>query len=166
MKKQAKNQANLKTTQTKFEDAINKQIDKTIDKIVDNTFENIEKQEKQEKEILKKTEKNAEKSMESKKDEKIIFGVSYFLFFISLIFSKSDERKFYANQGLVLLIFGVVGAIFFRFVIGLIHYETSIILSMIFYVFILLFATYGLVKTLLGEKFVLIPLIGKIKLIK
>lgn len=164
MKKQAKSPASIKTTQTKIEDVINKQIDKTIDKIVDNTFEDIEKQEKQEKINLKKS-KNVEK-LETKKDEKIVFGLSYFLFFISLIFSKNEERKFYANQGLVLLIFAVLGSVFFRFVVGLIHFETSIILSIIFYVFVCLCAIYGLVKTLMGEKFVKIPFIGKIKLIK
>lgn len=152
---------NIKTAETKIDGVISRQVDKTIDKIVDKTFDKIKKEEHQE----KKKVKNAD-SAEQKKDERIVFGLSYFLFFISLIFSKSDERKFYANQGLVLLMFLVAGGVFFRFVIGLLHYETSLILSLIFYVFVVLFALYGFIKTLRREELTRLPLIGRIKLIK
>lgn len=181
MKKTKNNSTNLKIAQTKIEEVISKQVDKTIDKIVDKTFDEIKQEEtkqkrkksaKQETKVTKfeteetKQQKKFETKENKKKDERIVYGLSYFLFFISLVFSKSEERKFYANQGLVLLLFTIVGAVFFKFVIGLLHYETSIISSLIFYVFVLLFATYGLVKTLMGEKQTEIPLIGRIKLIK
>lgn len=164
MSKQKKSSASIVTVKTKIEEAINNKIDNQIDKIMDKTFKSIEEQEKEEKRKL--TKRPYGHAPKENKNEKIVFALSYFLFFISLIFSKSQERKFYANQGLMLLIFAVVGAVFFRVVVGLIHYETSIILSVIFYIFVCLCATFGFVKTLTGEKNVQIPLIGKIKLIK
>lgn len=162
----------IKVTQEKIDEVINKQIDKIIDNAVDKTLKEIDDSEKQSKkktkEISQKNQLEKNKENNNFEKNKFVFALSYFLFFVSLIFVKEDKKssRFYANQGLVLLISTLIGSFIFNFCFSFIHKELALILSLIFYVIILAYAVFGFSKTMAGEKEVILPIIGKIKLIK
>lgn len=150
----SKKAPSIKLAKEKIESIIDGQIDKIIDKSVDKTLDEIDN-----------TNEVKKNKIQSEQKDKLVFALGYFLFFLPLIFSKNKKRMFYANEGLVLLIFSCLGGIFFKFVIGLLHYETALILSIVFYVFVFLCALYGFLKTMNNEKNVIIPF-GKIKILK
>lgn len=156
MKKQVK--PSLRETQKKVEEVIEKKIDQWIDKTVDKTLDEIDNAEK-----IKKQEAD---NLQSFEKQKIVFALSYFLFFIALIFSKDSRKNFYANQGLVLFLTAILGGLLFRVGLALIHYELALIVSLVFYVLVFLFALFGFVKTIRNQQFVLLPIIGKITLLK
>lgn len=92
---------------------------------------------------------------------KTMAGLAYLIFFLPLI-SCPDSRfaRFHANQGLLLLIFGVGGS----FVLGLIPILGWILL--IFYpIVILIFGIMGLVNGFQG-KVKRLPIFGKINILK
>ncbi len=92
---------------------------------------------------------------------KVMAGLAYILFFLPLVVCpESKFGKFHANQGLVLLIAGVVGSI----VLSLIPIIGWILLPL-FGIAVTVFVILGLVNGLTGKDKSL-PLIGKIKIIK
>lgn len=92
---------------------------------------------------------------------KTIAGLAYLLFFLPLI-SCPDSRygKFHANQGLLLLIFGIGGG----FILGLIPIIGTI-LAIFYPIVVMVFGIIGLVNGFQG-KAKRLPLIGKINIIK
>lgn len=92
---------------------------------------------------------------------KTIAGLAYLIFFLPLI-SCPDSRygKFHANQGLLLLIFGLVGS-FFLGLIPIIGW----LLAIFYPIVILVFGIMGLVNGFQG-KAKRLPLFGKINIIK
>ncbi len=92
---------------------------------------------------------------------KVVSALAYIIFFLPLIVCPdSPFGKFHANQGLVLLIVGVVGGI----VLGLIPILGWII-GIFFSIAIAVLAILGLVNTLNGKAKEL-PVIGKFTIIK
>ena len=156
MKKQVK--PSLREAQKKVDEVIDKKIDQWIDKSVDKTLEEIDNAEKQQ-------QKKAD-DLHSFEKQKTVFALSYFLFFIALIFSKDSRKTFYANQGLVLFLTAILGGLLFRVGLAFLHYELALIVSLVFYVLVFLFALFGFVKTIRGQQFVALPIIGKITLLK
>ena len=105
---------------------------------------------------------------------KVVAGLSYFgiLFFLPLV-AAPDSRfgKFHANQALVLLLAGVVGAIALGIVsllLTLIWWRLvflSSVLYTVFYIAIAVVAIIGLINAFQGKAKEL-PLISKINIIK
>lgn len=92
---------------------------------------------------------------------KVMAGLAYILFFLPLVVCpESKFGRFHANQGLVLLIAGVVGSIVLT-IIPIIGW----ILLPLFGIAVTVFVILGLINGLTGKDKAL-PLIGKIKIIK
>ena len=92
---------------------------------------------------------------------KVMAGLAYFIFFIPLIAAQgSDFGKFHANQGLILLIVGVVGNI----VLGFIPIIGWLLLP-VFSLAVFIFAILGLVNALNGKATEL-PIIGGYEILK
>ncbi len=92
---------------------------------------------------------------------KAMAGLAYFLFFLPLVSCPdSPYGRYHANQGLVLLLFSVIGSI----VLGIIPIIGWIIL-LFFPIVVVVFAIMGLMNGLNGRAKPL-PLIGKIIILK
>jgi uncharacterized membrane protein len=104
---------------------------------------------------------NLEFTTEDIEKNKVMAGLSYFIFFLPLI-ACPDSRfgKFHANQGLILLIFSVAGNI----ILSIIPIIGWIILPL-FEILILVFGIMGLINGF-GGKAKSIPLIGNFTIIK
>ncbi len=91
-----------------------------------------------------------------------INALAYLLFFLPLVVEpKTEEGRFHANQGLVLLIFGIIVSILG----GLIPFIGWLIILPVGSIAVIVFAIMGIINALNGETKEL-PLIGKIRLIK
>ncbi len=91
-----------------------------------------------------------------------INALAYLLFFLPLVIEpKTEEGRFHANQGLVLLIFGIIVSILG----GLIPFIGWLIILPVGSIAVIVFAIMGIISALNGETKEL-PLIGKIRLIK
>lgn len=144
-----------KNLSKEVEKRIDKAIDKTIDIIVDKRLDEIDKSIK-----VKPEEK-------PNKDYKLIFATSYFLFFISLFFAKEhQDKKFYANQGLMVLIEAAISALIWVLIDTLFGFTAGLIVGCVLFGFIVLLALTGCIKTLMGKDKYVLPLIGRITLIK
>lgn len=118
-------------------------------------------------------EKNDDDLKINKDDEstrKIIFALCYIfgiLFFLPLILYKDAEARRHANEGLVLLLFAVVGNLIFGClsVIGGVVGTVFAVLSAVYSVLLLLLGIIGIVFVATDRQDDL-PLLGKIKIIK
>ena len=100
-------------------------------------------------------------SPEDIEKNKTMAGLAYLLFFLPLIAcSESAYAKFHANQGLVLLIFGVVGNV----VLGIIPVIGWMLLP-VFSLSVLVLGILGLIGGF-GGKAKRLPLIGKFIILK
>lgn len=122
-------------------------------------------------EIVNEKENNKNKSANINSDDemtkKIIFSLCYLfgiLFFVPLLLYKDDSRAIrHANEGLVLLLFSVVGNIVLGIVSGFLWF---------FSIFIGLYSLFIFVLGIIGIVYVVtdqekeLPILGKIKLIK
>ncbi|MBR0575283.1 hypothetical protein KCG48_02905 [Proteiniclasticum sp. BAD-10] len=91
---------------------------------------------------------------------KVVAAIAYLIFFLPLIAAPDSKfGRFHANQGLVLLIVGMVG----NLVLGMIPILGWILLPL-YSLAIFVLAVLGLVNTLNGKAKKL-PIIGKINLI-
>jgi uncharacterized membrane protein len=92
---------------------------------------------------------------------KVISALAYFIFFLPLIASPdSPFGKFHANQGLILLIVGVVGSTVLT-IIPIIGW----LLLPLFSLAVFVFAVLGLINALNGQAKEL-PIIGSYKILK
>jgi uncharacterized membrane protein len=92
---------------------------------------------------------------------KTMAGLAYLLFFLPLVVCPdSPYGKYHANQGLVLLLLGVVGSM----VLGVIPI-IGWFLRPLFSIFVLVLGIMGLINGLNGKAKEL-PVIGKFKLLK
>lgn len=122
-------------------------------------------------EIVNEKENNKNTSANINSDDemtkKIIFSLCYLfgiLFFVPLLLYKDDSRAIrHANEGLVLLLFSVVGNVVLGIVSGFLWF---------FSIFIGLYSLFIFVLGIIGIVYVVtdqekeLPLLGKIKLIK
>ena len=93
---------------------------------------------------------------------KTIAGLSYLLFFLPLIVCPNSKfARFHANQGLILLIAGIVG----NLILGMIPIVGWLVLMPIFSICLLVLGVMGLINGLNG-KAVPLPLIGKFTILK
>lgn len=91
---------------------------------------------------------------------KVVSALAYIIFFLPLIVCPNSQfGKFHANQGLLLLITGMVGSI----VLSIIPYIW--ILTPLFSIVMFIAVIMGLINTLNGKANEL-PVIGKYKIIK
>lgn len=117
---------------------------------------------------------NQEKNFDAEDIEKnkTISALAYFLFFLPLIASKDSKfGRFHANQGLVLLLTSIAGAI----VVGILNailigiswrmFAITGIISTVWWIIILVLAVLGIVNTVNGKAEEL-PVIGKFSIIK
>lgn len=180
-----------KSTKQKIEMKIDDIIDKRIDKIVDQTLKELEKKEaystgesKKEKledvkvqndiaseeSLIENVQDNGqEKSTLRNSDfvkNKTLFAFSYLLFFLPLIWANNSPYKtFYANQGLVLFLTTIFATVIVSLT-GLISVVLTWIFSIFLYVIIIAELLYGVLKTLQEEERVVLPVIGKINILK
>ena len=112
-------------------------------------------------------------SVEDIEKNKVVAGLSYFgiLFFLPLVAApESRFGKFHANQALILLLAGVVGAISLGIVsavLTLIWWRLALITNLLYTLFglaLAVVAIIGLVNAFQGKAMEL-PLINKIKII-
>ena len=109
-------------------------------------------------------DKDGDFDKEDFKHNKFVYLLAYFLFFVPLIVNKDSKLgRFYANQGLILLILSFVLGIFSQIVgnipfIGL--FIPLICITVIFIIFINAFSN------IIKRKIWKIPLVGHIKIIK
>lgn len=112
-------------------------------------------------------------SVEDIEKNKVVAGLSYFgiLFFLPLVAApESRFGKFHANQALVLLLAGAVGAISLGIVsavLTLIWWRLALIINLLYTLFglaLAVVAIIGLVNAFQGKAMEL-PLINKIKII-
>lgn len=122
-------------------------------------------------EIVNEKENNKNTSVNINSDDevtkKILFSLCYLfgiLFFVPLLLYKDDSRAIrHANEGLVLLLFSVVGNVILGIVSGFLWF---------FSIFIGLYSLFIFVLGIIGIVYVVtdqekeLPLLGKIKLIK
>ncbi len=100
-------------------------------------------------------------SAEDVEKNKVISALAYILFFLPLVVCpESSFGKFHANQGLLLLIVGIVGNI----VLGIIPLIGWIILPL-FALVVFIFGIMGIIGALNGKAKEL-PVIGKYRIIK
>lgn len=154
----------LKTTvRKKVDDKIDEIIDKQIDKVVDKTLKELDEKEMNNKD---NSNENVQQDKNDFEKNKVVFALSYLLFFLPYICAKdSPDKNFYANQGLVLLLTSLV----FGVVIGLLSLISSIlgwVLSAIVYILLLAELVYGVVRTLQGNEKTQLPIIGQITILK
>lgn len=106
------------------------------------------------------TKANEAFSREDIEKNKVVSGLAYLIFFLPLVAApESAFGRFHANQGLLLLIVGVVGSI----ILGIIPIIGWILMP-IFYIAVLVFGIMGLVNGLNGKASEL-PLFGKYRII-
>lgn len=92
---------------------------------------------------------------------KTIAGLAYIIFFLPLLVCPDSKfARYHANQGLLLLILGVVGS----FILGMIPIIGWIILPL-FSILVFVLAIIGLINGLNG-KVKELPIIGKYRLLK
>ena len=100
---------------------------------------------------------------------KTISALAYILFFLPLVACpESKFGRFHANQGLVLLLFSIVGGIVISILYGIliwVFYPLAALINAVFYLAVLALVILGIVNTFNGKAKEL-PVIGKIKLIK
>lgn len=100
-------------------------------------------------------------NFEDIEQNKTIAGLAYLLFFLPLLVApESKYGKFHANQGLILLIFGIAG----NFILGLIPVIGWLLIPL-FGAFVLILGIMGMVNGFKGKTNRL-PLIGKFEIIK
>ncbi len=100
-------------------------------------------------------------SVEDIQANKVVSGLAYFLFFLPLIVCpESRYGRFHANQGLVLLIVGVVGSI----ILGVIPIIGWLIVPF-FSIAVVVYAVMGLLNGLNGQAKEL-PYIGRWQILK
>lgn len=101
---------------------------------------------------------------------KVVFSLCYIfgiLFFLPLILYKDGESKRHANEGLVLLLFAIIGNAIFGIFIGFGGFVGRLfgIVASVYSVLLLLTGILGIVYVV-TEKNKPLPLLGAIKLIK
>lgn len=107
--------------------------------------------------------KQAEKGKENIDQVKGVAAVAYILFFVPLLTNPDSQfAKFHANQGLILLIAGLVLNIISSFLMVVL---IGFLLMPLAWLFVIVLAIMGIVNALNGEMKPL-PLIGNITLIK
>lgn len=157
------------TIRKKVDEKIDEIIDKQIDKMVDKTLKELDEKDSnlpKSKKLDSNEQNETKKSNNDFEQNKLVFALSYLVFFLPYICAKnSPDKNFYANQGLVLLLTSIV----FGVAIGLLSLASSVlgwILSIIIYVLVIAELVYGVVKTIQGQEKTLLPIIGKITIIK
>ncbi len=99
---------------------------------------------------------------QQKETNNLINAVAYLIFFIPLIVDgNNEEYKFHANQGLVLLILGIIVSVLGS-ILPIIGWFVILPVGLIF---VLVLAIIGIINGI-NRKQKELPLIGKIKLIK
>jgi uncharacterized membrane protein len=111
-------------------------------------------------------------------DNKIIFILSYILFFLPLIACPNSKAgRFHANQGLVLLLASIAGQIVVAIVSGILSFifaamwlftiasGIGMLLYTVWYIVVLVFVIMGMINASKGELKPL-PIIGKFTIIK